>query len=325
MKRAKGITRFLAGAALAATLASCGDAGVVAGGGASSETENGLAARIVEVRVDSSLRQDTLELRSLRGFADTLKRRLWGDSLHVLRIDPSERDFGVRDLAHPRWTLLPSFAGLGDSVARMRVVRTTSGGIAADLQLSRGCPAGRDCGLVRDSRDGRTYGWVRLGVARWLRENAAYGEGQPGVFAGSGLHAPFDASGKITNGLHYTWSAARDVACPDGWILAGSREWNDLESDITLHRAQQIRAVGAWTGAYPGTDDHGLGVRPSGIRRVDGTWSLGGPAGQALFWTSQEGTDTTTAWNRFFEGSDSLFRDDAVDKRLGLSVRCTSS
>jgi uncharacterized protein (TIGR02145 family) len=325
MNRAKGVALFLAGAALSATLASCGDAGAVAGGGASSETENGLAARIVEVRVDSSLRQDTLELRSLRGLADTLKRRLWGDSLHVVRIDPSERDFGVRDLAHPRWTLLPSFTGLGDSVARMRVVRTRTGGIAADLQLSRGCPLGRDCGLVRDSRDGRTYGWVRLGAARWMRQNAAYGAGQSGVFAGIGSYEPFDTEGAITNGLHYTWSAARDVACPDGWVVAGSREWNDLESDITVHRAQQIRAVGLWSGAFPGTDDHGLGVRPSGIRRLDGTWDLAGPAGQAQFWTSQEGTDTTTAWNRFFEGSDSLFRDDAVDKRLGLSVRCTSS
>lgn len=318
------IARHLLPGLVATALCSCGEPGPVAAGGASSETENGVAARIVEVRVDSSLRRDTLELRSLRAPTDTLRRRLSGDSLHVLRIDVSERDFGVRDLDHPGWTLLPSFAGLDDSVARIRVVRTPSGAVAADLELSKGCPEGRACGLVRDSRDGRTYGWVRLGAARWMRQNAAYGAGLSGVFAGTGSHAPFDAEGAITNGLHYTWSAARDLACPDGWSLTGSREWNDLESDITGHQAQQIRAVGLWTGGFPGSDLHGLGVRPSGIRLLDGTWDLGGPSGQALFWTSEEGTDTSTAWNRFFEGSDSLFRDDPVDKRTGLSVRCTS-
>ncbi len=106
-------------------------------------------------------------------------------------------------------------------------------------------PAMRCGGGIRDDRDARTYAWVDPAGIRWLRQNAAYGTGCPGVYAGRGDHAPFDFKGGILHGLHYTGAAAESLVCPKGWKLACRYDWNQREDVITNHQASEVRAIGA--------------------------------------------------------------------------------
>lgn len=315
----------LQGAGLLASVfvVACGSSDRVAGG-ASSETENAVGARLFLIHPSEALADDTLRFR-YRVQTDTTEAVLAGRKEYQVRTPAGARDFAMRRDSDTSWAEFPSLESARDSVVDLRIATdSTSGRILLDLRLFADCPAGRACGRIRDTRDGRTYSWVDLAGTRWLRQNAAFGVGRPGVFAGTGDHAPFDDRGEILHGLHYTWDAAVGLACPEGWRLASRADWNDLEAVITRHEARQVRAVGAWGGAFPGTDATGLGIRPSGARNPDGTWIGGGSGGQAYFWTSEALTDST-AMDRWFVGSDSLFHDDVRSKSRAHSVRCTSS
>lgn len=311
---------------LAPLLASgCGTADRVAGG-ASSETENAVQARMFLVHPDSSVGADSLWFRYRSRPADTSTIQLLsGANEYQVRTPAGAVDFALRRTTDSVWLVLPSPLAWRDTVLDVRLsTDSVSGALVTDLRIFADCPEGRDCGLVRDTRDGRTYSWVDLAGTRWLRQNASYGSGLPGVYAGTGDLAAFDAQGRILHGLHYTWDAASGLACPDGWRLATRADWNNLEAVITQHHAERIRAVGAWRGAFPGTDATTLGIRPSGWREADGAWSGGGADGRAHYWTSETLTDST-AMDRWFVGTDSLFHDDIRAKSLALSVRCTQS
>lgn len=313
------------GFALVATLFvnGCGDSGRVAGG-ASSETENALA-RVLEIHVDTSLESDTLLVRQRGAQGEASVKRLVGDTVYSVAYGMTENDLDVRRSGDTGWIRLPSLSGVSEKTVRLFVARDAAGILDVDLRVTGDCPVDRICGLVRDARDGRTYGWVRLGKTRWLRRNMAFGDGSAGVHKGTGAYAPFDSLGSITNGYYYEWAAAANVACPQGWTLAGRTQWNELELDITAHHSELVRAIGVWSGSFAGSDALGLTIRPSGYRLADGSWAGAGKSGTARFWTTQVATDTTTAMDRSFVGSDSLFHDDARAKNMALSVRCTSS
>jgi len=322
---ARNLARTAAVLLASMVAAGCGTSERVAGG-ASSEAENAVQARLFLVHPDSTVGGDSLWFRYRARPGDTSTLQLLaGANEYQVRTPAGALDFALRRLTDSVWLVLPSPREWRDTVLDVRVSTDSgSGSLSTDLRIFADCPEGRACGLVRDARDGRTYSWVDLAGTRWMRQNASYGAGLPGVYAGSGDLAPFDADGHVLHGLHYTWDAAFGLACPDGWRLASRADWNNLEAVITQHHAERIRAVGAWRGAFPGTDATGLSIRPSGLRGADGAWSGGGADGRADYWTSETLTDST-AMDRWFVGSDSLFHDDIRAKSLALSVRCTRS
>ncbi len=107
------------------------------------------------------------------------------------------------------------------------------GGIIASMMLM-GCekdenedeennPFEGSSGNFTDSRDSKTYNWVKLGDQIWMAENLAY---KPS----SGNYWAFDdnVSNVSKYGYLYDWATAQNVA-PAGWHMPTVEEWDELE------------------------------------------------------------------------------------------------
>jgi uncharacterized protein (TIGR02145 family) len=195
-------------------------------------------------------------------------------------------------------------------------------------------------GLVTDARDGQTYRTVNIGSQSWMARNLNFrnSSGSPDTL-GSCYNSSTDSCAKY--GRLYTWAEAMDTslaynsaslvaasrlqgACPRGWHVASSAEWDTLVAFAggSSLAGTSLKADTGWPSTYNGTDRFGFRGVSAGCKAPGYKW-----AGQfALFWTSTQSTgdNANMAVRRYFGNySSALLTDDY--KTSSFSVRCVAN
>ncbi|MDR2579568.1 MAG: fibrobacter succinogenes major paralogous domain-containing protein [Fibromonadaceae bacterium] len=168
-------------------------------------------------------------------------------------------------------------------------------------------------GTFKDSRDGKTYKWVKIGDQTWMAENLNF-EGSSAYFQASSTacynnnSSNCDAYGRL-----YNWHAALN-ACPPGWHLPTDAEWTVLTDFVGTDPGTKLKAASGWNSGGNGTDEFGFSALPGG-GGWDGSFARVGSEG---FWWSATGFNTSDAWYWSMSMSRS--------NKLGLnSVRCVKN
>ncbi len=152
---------------------------------------------------------------------------------------------------------------------------------------------------VIDSRDGRIYKTVTIGLQTWMAENLSYD-----VQGSYCYHDSVDNCSKY--GRFYPWAIAKDV-CPAGFHLPSKEEWETLiksaggeEYAYTLlkSRNRTFEENSFLCGRIvDGRDDYGFSVLPLGSRSNDGIFVGNNTcSGNAHFWSSTESESRDSAY-----------------------------
>lgn len=142
-----------------------------------------------------------------------------------------------------------------------------------------------------DNRDGQRYDIVQIGEQVWMAENINY-------TTRDGSYCYNDESMYCTQyGKMYTWDAAKE-ACPDGWKVPSTSEWEELIAYASQNGYEGREAVahksttgwtikeGATTDAtVNGTDEFGFNALPSGRKSSDTCLDIGL---NANYWTDTQ-------------------------------------
>ncbi|SRR5574344_896218 len=202
--------------------------------------------------------------------------------------------------------------------------------------------AASPCAELRDARDGATYETVLIGDQVWMGENLRY---LPRVDADESFDDPeyfvygYDGSdveaARATNefrkyGVLYNWTAAQN-ACPEGWHLPDTTEWNALYASVGGKKvaALRLKSKEGWTKNGNGTDGHGFSILPGGYRNKYGDFHA--VEDYAGFWTADSASCCAAFYNTFYYYYDNVFSGAGgkgaggspwVGKDYGFSVRC---
>lgn len=147
-------------------------------------------------------------------------------------------------------------------------------------------------------------------------------------------------------GRHYTWSAAMDSAglfstagkgcglaklcnpvervrgaCPAGWHLPNSGEWNTLLSAVggASTAGTKLKSTSGWSSNGNGSDSYGFSVMPNGNKSGDSYYYTPGMA--SSIWSSTE-TELSYAAVMGMYYSDSNAKIQKVRKSSDAVVRC---
>jgi len=118
-------------------------------------------------------------------------------------------------------------------------------------------------GTLQDTRDSQSYRTVTIGSQTWMAQNLNYAptNGVYGCYKDSTQYC-------VLYGKLYDWATA-DSACPLGWHLPDTTEWDSLEASVggASIAGSKLKAMSGWTTADSGitnTDDYGFSALPAG-------------------------------------------------------------
>ena len=168
-------------------------------------------------------------------------------------------------------------------------------------------------GSMTDARDGQTYRTVVVGSQIWMAQNLNYE-------AENSLCYDDDPANCATYGRLYTWAAAM-TACPSGWHLPSTEEFETLFSAVggSGTACKMLKSTSGWYNDCNGTDAYAFSALPAGRRNSYGGYS--GEGDDAYFWSSTE-YDSNYAY-----GMSLVYRNDGAylydyGKSSGFPVRC---
>lgn len=166
-------------------------------------------------------------------------------------------------------------------------------------------------GEMTDSRDGQIYKTVVIGSQKWMAENLNFETENSSCYMDSLEYCK-------KYGRLYTWTAAMDSACPEGWHLPDLDEWKQIVymTDDQLKWGKMHKATKGWSDECNGMDDYGLSILPAGA-----SLSLGYKDGFSKFWMSLESYEGQ-AYEIYFACSSYSVGDSRIDQKI--SVRCIS-
>jgi len=146
---------------------------------------------------------------------------------------------------------------------------------------------------ICDLRDGKQYGFAKIGDQTWLTENMNYA-GETGSEKGTCYGG--SSSNCNTYGRLYTWAEATAANfCPTGWKLPSKADWEEALGgeidDLVLQKG----------GMTDGTTPYGIEI-------------------EGYFWSETSATNPTKAHSlKVTDGSETLVEE---AKANGFSVRC---
>jgi len=186
-------------------------------------------------------------------------------------------------------------------------------------------------GTFKDSRDNKSYKWVKIGNQTWMAENLNYN-------ASGSVCYEYINNNCATYGRLYDWESAT-TACPDDWHLPSAAEWEVMlkfvdktcgqiaESDEYYYEycnnaGNLLKADEGWNdyGVVDGNgvDKYGFSALPGGAADEDGFWYLGSYS----FWWGYD-YNSTGYYEVFTSNIGSvLIYDYDGDESFMYSVRC---
>jgi uncharacterized protein (TIGR02145 family) len=173
------------------------------------------------------------------------------------------------------------------------------------------CPSLGGQYLTESSRYEQKYREVKIGNLVWMAENLNYKTGNSWCYDN-------DESNCKKYGRLYDWNTAMR-ACPGGWHLPSSAEWEDLVKtvDDSLLASKKLKSKKQWNG----TDDYGWAALPGGkYNFYDGDF---GKVGEAGIWWSSTTNEGGFALNNSMDSHYYSIHGRYIDHRCnGYSVRC---
>ncbi|GBU21381.1 hypothetical protein R80B4_01270 [Fibrobacteres bacterium R8-0-B4] len=168
-------------------------------------------------------------------------------------------------------------------------------------QVAEEPPIQADTGHFTDNRDGKTYRSARIGGILWMAENLNY-KTSMGSWCDADVASNCDKYGRL-----YDWFAAR-TACPSGWHLPASEEWDILGTAAGGEMMIDGKGVSRWSGAggrlkaKRGWNEELRGVLEVRTRGSE-TYVTEGPPGKAGNGTDDYGFSALPGNGRFPNGS----------------------
>jgi uncharacterized protein (TIGR02145 family) len=168
-------------------------------------------------------------------------------------------------------------------------------------------------GSFTDTRDGKVYKTVKIGIQTWMAENLNY------EAEGSKCYDNNPANGQKYGRL-YDWEMAKK-ACPPGWHLPSDEEWQELVNFAGGKEiaGTELKSASGWNSNGNGTDEFGFAALPGGYGSSDGGFGNVGEYGG--WWSATEGI-AAYAWNRNMSYSSADVSRDGNGKTILFSVRC---
>ena len=206
-----------------------------------------------------------------------------------------------------------------------------------------------------DTRDGKTYRWVRIGNQVWMAENLNFGtmvnglDNQEDATSTSAQKYCYDNSESncATDGGLYQWHTAMAFAqsydnqytstgmiqtphrgiCPEGWHIPTREELTTLQEFVdsdnggsSSDEGWSLKSTTGWSGAAGnGADIYGFSARPAGRRDDVGYFQNRGGYG---YWWSASEVGHAGAWYRNLYGGHSYLYEGTSSRPYGFSVRC---
>ena len=208
-------------------------------------------------------------------------------------------------------------------------------------------------GEFKDSRDSKTYKWIKIGEQVWMAENLAYAgsniqhitddnEWEDNIDYDGWCYYNNHADYGNTYGVLYQWESAKSI-CPNGWHLPTGAEWTQLENYLNENGYSYDGVIGnnniakslannsGWSiskyqGAVGNSDfpefqnKTGFSALPSGARSEDG--DFGGLGNYGLWWSATEFNNHHACTNYLYYHGVIINRYDDFYKSSGVSVRC---
>ena len=194
-------------------------------------------------------------------------------------------------------------------------------------------------GIVTDSRNGKTYKWVKIGGQVWMAENLNY-EYKKGVSVYGNWCYRDSTKYCAQYGRLYSWAAAMDSVttgcgygkacaassgrvrgvCPDGWHLPSTAEWDTLFIAVGGRgtAGTKLKSTSGWSNNGNGDDIFGFSALPSGNRT--GTFDYAGS--DAYFWSSTTTNNMIYAYYMHLYHNSANAERSYTEKGYGVAVRC---
>jgi uncharacterized protein (TIGR02145 family) len=199
--------------------------------------------------------------------------------------------------------------------------------------ITKTTTAGNSTGTFTDSRDGKTYKWVKIGSQTWMAENLAYipyvcpPEDTCGIWV-AGYNGTNVNNAKSHNGYNYgclyNWNTAKNI-CPPGWHLPSDDEWYQLINYLggSNIAGDKMRETGREHWSYYSnnfsTNESGFTAFAGGYSSPEWIVGFHGFNSHAYFWTSTG--HTTYAYYYQIDNTPKVSQ--KYDKMIyGYSVRC---
>lgn len=175
-----------------------------------------------------------------------------------------------------------------------------------------------------DSRDGQSYGVVKIGEQTWMAANLNFETA--GSFCPEGDSRNCKRLGRL-----YSWAEAASV-CPEGWRLPTKADFEKLIAEMLKggvasskgDAGAALKAKDGWFKKGNGSDVLGFKALPAGFRGADGKFD--GIGGYAYFWSATEDDEfpESLAYYLFLSFSSDVASLNAFAKADYRSVRCIS-